>query len=73
MPCKKEPSIGCVYGIGVTGGGQGHLMEMAVRLEALHPGREGALIITGLVEEEELERGQQKLRRTSTAKASVKC
>ena len=71
MPCKREPSIGCVYGIGVTGGGQGHLMEMEVRLEAMHPGREGVLIITGLVEEEELERGQQKLRRTSTAKASV--
>lgn len=42
MPCKREPSIGCVYGIGVTGGGQGHLMEMEVRLEAMHPGREGS-------------------------------
>ncbi|MCK9221687.1 MAG: ATP-dependent protease LonB [Limnochordia bacterium] len=65
------PEVGLVNGLAVYGPNMGVLLEIeATAIPASQPGR-GELIITGVVEEEELGGGNHRMRRKSMAKGSV--
>lgn len=62
--------IGCVNGLAVYGANQGMVVDIEVStLKAKNS--VGNLVITGIVEEEEVDSRGQRLRKTSSAKASV--
>ncbi|WP_199618443.1 ATP-dependent protease LonB [Paenibacillus alkalitolerans] len=73
-PEKKipaEPGVGLVNGLAVYGPNMGTLLEIEVTsIAAERPGA-GKLIITGVVDEEELGGGTKTLRRKSMARGSV--
>ena len=72
-PNKKiqaEKRIGCVHGLAVYGIGIGSLLEIEVLAMITEPGK-GTLVVTGIIEEEEFQKNGGKMRRSSTAKASV--
>lgn len=64
------PQIGLAHGLAVYGPGLGVLMEIEV-LAKINAKGQGHLVVTGLVEEEELGTGSRKIRRKSMAKSSV--
>lgn len=68
----KEDRIGIVNGLGVYGTGIGQLLEIEVKVTPEEETHKGSLTMTGFVQEEEINRGNVKLRRESTAKGSIK-
>ena len=62
--------IGCINGLAVCGRSQGLVMEIEVSAVPCEPGK-GNLTVTGIIEEEEMDGRGQKLKRNSTARASV--
>jgi Lon-like ATP-dependent protease len=67
---NEKPQIGYVNGLAVYGANMGAVMEIETSALKTQQ-REGSLKITGIVEEEELGGNNKKLKRKSTAKASV--
>ena len=67
---REKAFAGMVCGLGVAGGGLGTVIEIECTARPAKDG-EGSLSITGMAEEEELEMRSKKLRRKSTAYASV--
>ncbi len=65
-----EARVGFVNGLAVSGARQGVVMEIEAEASPCEVGR-GALTVTGIVEQEELEGRGQKLIKTSSARASV--
>lgn len=68
----RYPRPGCAAGLAVAGAGQGLVLEIecAAVPAAGGPGK-GTLTLNGVVEEEELDLRDRKLRRKSTARGSV--
>lgn len=64
------PKIGVVNGLAVSGS-MGFLLELEVVANKVMQGEKGELKVTGIVEEEELSSGHGKMKRRSTARASV--
>lgn len=62
--------MGCINGLAVFGNSIGMVVDIEVSVMKALSGK-GEVKITGIVEEEEMDGKGQKLRRTSTAKASV--
>lgn len=62
--------IGCINGLAVFGNCTGMVMDIEVSAIEVEPGK-GNIKITGIIEEEEMDGRGQKLKRTSSAKASV--
>lgn len=62
--------IGCINGLAVFGNSTGMVMDVEVTAMPVHAGK-GEIKITGIVEEEEMDNRGHKLKRTSSAKASV--
>jgi len=70
MKINEKPQIGYVNGLAVYGANMGAVMEIeSSAMKTQH--REGSLKITGIIEEEELGGNNKKLKRKSTARASV--
>lgn len=67
---SEKPAVGLANGLAVTGGGVGLLLEVEVSAMPSTSGT-GSLTITGMVDEEELNGGERRLRRKSTARGSV--
>ncbi len=68
--CAAEQQIGCINGLAVFGNATGVVIDIEVSAMVASAGK-GTIKVTGIVEEEEMDRKGQKLRRSSTAKASV--
>jgi Lon-like ATP-dependent protease len=66
----KDEQVGCINGLAVFGNSTGVVLDIEVAATKTISGK-GTLKITGIVEEEEMDGRGHKLRRTSTAKASV--
>lgn len=72
-PDRKVPTeaeIGVVNGLAVYGPNMGMLLELEVTAKPVTPGT-GALLVTGIVEEEEQGSSTKKIRRKSMARSSV--
>lgn len=72
-PDRKVPEvaeIGVVNGLAVYGPNMGMLLELEVTAQPVQPGT-GALLVTGIVEEEEQGSSTKKIRRKSMARSSV--
>ncbi|MBC8530837.1 ATP-dependent protease LonB [Gehongia tenuis] len=69
-PAEKKPQVGVVHGLAVYGAGQGMVMQVEALARPAAPGL-GVQWVTGIIEEEEMNGGNRKLRRKSTAQASV--
>ena len=65
-----EPQVGCVTGLAVAGPNQGLLIEVEAAAVPVEPGR-GRLVITGIMEEEEMGGPGVTMRRRSMARSSV--
>lgn len=66
----KDEQVGCINGLAVFGNSTGIVLDIEVAATKTISGK-GTLKITGIIEEEEMDGRGHKLRRTSTAKASV--
>lgn len=66
----REAEIGVVNGLAVYGPNMGMLLELEVTAQPVSPGN-GALLVTGIVEEEEQGSSTKKIRRKSMARSSV--
>jgi Lon-like ATP-dependent protease len=64
-----SPQVGCVNGLAVTGPNTGMLIE--VEAEATKTHREGRVVVTGVIEEEEMGGPSHKVRRQGSARGSV--
>ncbi len=64
--------IGVANGLGVYGTGIGQLLEVEVHAREVEEKGNGKLTLTGFVQEEEIDRGNIKLKKESTAKGSIK-
>ncbi len=62
--------VGCINGLAVFGNSTGMVIDVEATALAVEKGK-GGIKITGIVEEEEMDTRGHKLKRTSTAKASV--
>lgn len=67
---SKEEQVGCINGLAVFGNSIGMVVDIEVSVMKVLSGK-GEVKITGIIEEEEMNGRGQKLRRTSSAKASV--
>lgn len=65
-----EKQIGCVNGLAVCGRSQGLVTDIEVSAVPCEKGK-GTFTVTGIIEEEEIDGRGQKLKRHSTARASV--
>src|SRR5690554_4685005 len=65
-----EPQVGCVNGLAVAGPNQGLLIEVEACATPAEPGR-GRLIVTGIMEEEEMGGPGVTMRRRSMARSSL--
>ena len=65
-----EKQVGCMNGLAVFGNATGIVIDIEVSAMKALAGK-GNIKVTGIVEEEEMDGRGQKLRRTSSAKASV--
>lgn len=68
--CAEEKQVGCMNGLAVFGNATGIVIDIEVSAMKAPAGK-GTIKVTGIVEEEETEGRGQKLRRISSAKASV--
>lgn len=66
----KEPQVGYVNGLAVYGANIGIIMEIEASAIKISD-KKGSLKITGIVEEEEIDNRNKKVKRKSTAKASI--
>jgi Lon-like ATP-dependent protease len=66
----SDMQVGCMNGLAVFGSSMGMVIDIEVSACRASAGK-GVIKVTGIVEEEEMEGKGQKLRRTSSAKASV--
>lgn len=66
----QEKQVGCMNGLAVFGNATGIVIDIEVSATKVLDGK-GTIKITGIVEEEEMEGRGQKLRRSSSARASV--
>jgi Lon-like ATP-dependent protease len=66
----KHPRVGASNALAVAGAGQGIVLEIECIAVPAVTG-EGSLTLNGIVEEEELNMRDRKLRRKSTARGSV--
>jgi Lon-like ATP-dependent protease len=66
----SEMQVGCMNGLAVFGNAMGMVIDIEVTACKASAGK-GIIKVTGIVEEEEMDGRGQKLRRTSSAKASV--
>lgn len=67
---SSDEQVGCINGLAVFGNSTGMVMDVeATALRVAHGN--GGIRITGIVEEEEMDNRGHKLKRTSSAKASV--
>ncbi|MGI6412939.1 MAG: ATP-dependent protease LonB [Syntrophomonadaceae bacterium] len=67
---KKEPAVGCVNGLAVSGANTGTVLEIEAISIKVEKGK-GTWTITGIIEEEQLGRGDRKYTRKSMAKGAV--
>ncbi len=67
---NPEVQIGCINGLAVFGNSTGMVIDVEATAMEVAPGN-GNIKITGIVEEEEMDSRGHKLKRTSSAKASV--
>lgn len=67
---NSEEEVGLVNGLAVYGSNMGSLMKIEVSTKKVE-NREGKLKISGIIEEESITNSNRKLKRKSTAKASV--
>lgn len=67
----KESRVGQVCGLAVVGGSQGAILDIEAVAQPCEVGK-GELIVTGAIEEEEIENRNHKLKRESSICASVK-
>ena len=67
---NSEEEIGLVNGLAVYGSNMGFLMKIEVCTKKVE-NREGKLKISGIIEEESITNSNRKLKRKSTAKASI--
>lgn len=67
---NSEVQIGCINGLAVFGNSTGMVIDVEATALLVEPGS-GSIRITGIVEEEEMDSRGHKLKRTSSAKASV--
>ena len=72
MECHmpKEPRVGTANALAVAGAGQGMVLEIECAVAPAKSGR-GLLTLNGIVEEEELNFRDRRLKRKSTARGSV--
>lgn len=68
--CALEKQVGCMNGLAVFGNAVGIVIDIEVSAMKAAAGK-GLIKVTGIIEEEEMDGRGQKLRRTSSAKASV--
>lgn len=66
----EEKQVGCMNGLAVFGNSTGIVIDIEVSAIKVKAGK-GTIKVTGIVEEEEMDGKGQKLRKTSSAKASV--
>ncbi len=66
----SDMQVGCMNGLAVFGSSIGMVIDIEVTASRASAGK-GTIKVTGIVEEEEMDGRGQKLRRTSSAKASV--
>lgn len=69
ISCEK--TIGCVNGLAVYGIRMGSLLEIEVIAELAEEKSKGTLTVTGIIEEEEFNKSNGKMKRRSTAKGSI--
>lgn len=67
---NDNPEVGCVNGLAVYGGNNGALMEIEATAK-ISKTKNGNIKITGIVDDEELGKGEKKIKRKSTAYCSV--
>ncbi len=67
----KKDRVGCANGLAVAGAGQGIILEIECTVLPAEKTGCGMLTLNGVVEEEELDLRDRKLRRKSTARGSV--
>lgn len=67
---SKGDFVGYANGLAVFGGAMGTVIEIEANAQKVEPGC-GSIKVTGIIEEEEMDGRGQRLKRTSTAKASV--
>jgi Lon-like ATP-dependent protease len=65
-----KPLVGCVNGLAVAGPNIGMLLELETTVHPVETGQ-GQIIVTGVVDEEEMGSGSKKMRRKSLVKGSV--
>jgi len=68
--CVEEKQVGCMNGLAVFGNSTGIVIDIEVSAMKAQAGK-GTIKVTGIVEEEEMDGKGQKLRKMSSAKASV--
>lgn len=68
--CVEEKQVGCMNGLAVFGNATGIVIDIEVSAMKAAAGK-GNIKVTGIVEEEEMDGRGHKLKRTSSAKASV--
>jgi len=66
----ETPQIGCVNGLAIYGPNLGSVMEVEASVVQASKGK-GVVIVTGMVDEEEMGSEGRKMRRKSTARSSV--
>jgi Lon-like ATP-dependent protease len=65
-----DKQVGCINGLAVFGRSQGMVMDIEATAVPCEKGK-GTFTVTGIIEEEEMDGRGQKLKRNSTARASV--
>lgn len=68
---SSEKTIGCVNGLAVYGIRMGALLEIEVIAQRAEEKGRGNLTVTGIIEEEEFNKNNGKMKRRSTAKGSI--
>ncbi|NLM13997.1 MAG: ATP-dependent protease LonB [Epulopiscium sp.] len=68
---SHEKAIGCVNGLAVYGVRMGALLEIEVIAQSAEEKSKGTLTVTGIIEEEEFNKLNGKMKRSSTAKGSI--
>ncbi|WP_341878046.1 ATP-dependent protease LonB [Defluviitalea saccharophila] len=68
---SHEKAIGCVNGLAVYGVRMGSVLEIEVIAQPAEEKSKGTLTVTGIIEEEEFNKLNGKMKRSSTAKGSI--
>ncbi len=68
--CSSEQRIGCINGLAVFGNSTGMVIDIEVSAYKAAAGK-GTIKVTGIVDEEEIDNRGHKLKRSSSARASV--